>query len=117
VNVTRFSARPMTPAALLPPVPGRVVKERSRRLTGLRTRTARRRMERWIGRTEVGFVTERGREGSSVARLGNYLPVVVEETLPLGTFPTLRIDGARSTYLLGRRVDPGGPPAAGSAPV
>jgi threonylcarbamoyladenosine tRNA methylthiotransferase CDKAL1 len=104
VNVTRFSARPMTPAALLPALPSGRVKVRSRRLTELRTRTARTLLERWIGRVEEAFVTERGRGGSSVARLPNYLPVVLDSPLPLGTVRTVRIDGARSTYLLGHPV-------------
>jgi threonylcarbamoyladenosine tRNA methylthiotransferase CDKAL1 len=49
VNVTRFSARPGTPAARLPPVSSAVVKRRSRSLTAVRQRVARERMERWIG--------------------------------------------------------------------
>ena len=102
VNVTRFSARPGTPAARLAPLPPRVAKRRSRVLAELRHRISRRRLERWIGLRVVGRVTEHGPGESSVARLDNYLPVVVEGRSPLGSELELRIDGARSTYLLGK---------------
>jgi threonylcarbamoyladenosine tRNA methylthiotransferase CDKAL1 len=101
VNVTRFSARPLTPAARLPPLPPRVAKRRSRELTALRMRVARHRFERWIGWSGFARIVEWGAEGSSIARLPNYLPVVLEGRHPLGTVVPVRIDGARSTYLLG----------------
>jgi len=101
VNVTRFSARPGTPAARLAGLPPRVAKRRSRSLAALRQRVSRARLERWIGSRATGRVLEYGPGGSSVARLSNYLPVVLDRRPPLGSEVDLRIDGARSTYLLG----------------
>lgn len=109
VNVTRFSPRPMTEAAKLPGLPPRVAKRRSREVTESRLGIARRRLERWVGSTAEAVVVEWGPESSSVARLDNYLPVVLPGRLPLGATTTVRIDGARSTYLLGN-------PLAGPAP-
>jgi len=106
VNVTRFSARPGTPAARLPPVGPRVAKRRSRAMTELRQRLARRRLERWIGHTGRARVVEHGPNGSSVARLDNYLPVVLAERAALGTEVAVRVEGARSTYLVGRLRTP-----------
>ena len=105
VNVTRFSPRPGTPAARLPPLPPRVAKRRSRALASLRQRISRTRLERWIGTRGPGRVLEHGPGGSSVARLANYLPVVLDTRPPLGASVELRVDGARSTYLLGTVVD------------
>lgn len=105
VNVTRFSPRPGTPAARRPLVPPRVAKRRSRSLALLRQRVGRVRLERWIGERVRGRVLEYGPGGSSVVRLENYLPVVLEERPPLGASVDVRIDGARSTFLLGRTVD------------
>jgi threonylcarbamoyladenosine tRNA methylthiotransferase CDKAL1 len=101
VNVTRFSPRPGTPAARLPPLGPRVAKRRSRALTELRHSIARARFESWIGRREPARVLEHGPDGSSVARLGNYLPVVLDRRVPLGRSVEVAIDGARTTYLLG----------------
>jgi len=107
VNVTRFSARPGTVAARLRPVGPRVAKRRSRELTELRQRLARERLERWIGRVGRARIVEYGPRGSAVARLDNYLPVVLAERPPLGSEVETRIDGARSTYLLGCVRAPG----------
>jgi MiaB-like tRNA modifying enzyme len=101
VNVTRFSPRPGTPAARLAPLPPRVAKRRSRSVAELRHRLSRARLERWIGTRTVGRVLEHGAGESSVARLPNYLPVVLDRRFPLGADLELRVDGARSTYLLG----------------
>lgn len=107
VNVTRFSPRPGTPAARLPPVASRTAKRRSRALADLRRRLSRRRLERWIGFRGTARVVEHGPGTSSVARLSNYLPVVLSERHALGSTVAVRVDGARSTYLLGhaREVD------------
>lgn len=101
VNVTRFSPRPGTPASRLPPLPPRVAKRRSRSLAELRHRISRSRLERWIGSRARVRVLEHGPGGSSVARLPNYLPVVLDHRPPLGSDVEIRVDGARSTYLLG----------------
>ncbi|HYA57493.1 MAG TPA: tRNA (N(6)-L-threonylcarbamoyladenosine(37)-C(2))-methylthiotransferase [Thermoplasmata archaeon] len=105
VNVTRFSPRPGTPAARLPPLGPRVAKRRSRSLTELRRRLARSRLESWIGRRARARVTEHGPAGSAVARLDNYLPVVLDRRPPLGATVELTIRGARTTYLLGQLGD------------
>ncbi len=116
VNVTRFSARPMTPAARLRPTPSAVLKRRSRALTALRMRVARARLERWIGWEGAAWVVERGSGETTIARLPNYLPVVLPRPHRLGSRVSLRVDGARSTYLLGRGE--GGPePALGAPPL
>lgn len=102
VNVTRYSPRPGTPAARLPPLPPRTAKRRSRELAALRTQVARARLERWIGHRGPARVVEYGPGTSAVARLPNYLPVVLDRRPPLGATVEVRVEGARSTYLLGR---------------
>ena len=105
VNVTRFSPRPGTPAARQRPVGSREAKRRSRALAELRRSIARRRFETWIGVAATARVVEHGSGGSAMARLDNYLPVVLDERPPLGARVDVRIEGARSTYLLGRRAE------------
>jgi threonylcarbamoyladenosine tRNA methylthiotransferase CDKAL1 len=107
LNVTRFSPRPGTPAAHLPPLAPGVAKRRSRSLAKLRERVARARLERWIGCTTRARVLEHGPGQSAVVRLPNYLPLVLDEQPDLGTEREVRVDGARSTYLLGHVIDAG----------
>jgi threonylcarbamoyladenosine tRNA methylthiotransferase CDKAL1 len=106
VNVTRFSPRPGTPASRLAPVASSTAKRRSRALTSLRQRLARQRLERWVGHRGPARVVEFGPGSSAVARLPNYLPVVLDGRPPLGATLEVRVDGARSTYLLGRPTGP-----------
>lgn len=115
VNVTRYSARPGTPAAHRPPLPARIAKERSRSLTRLRQQIARARLERWIGRRGRARVVEYGPRGTAVARLENYLPVVLSSRPPLGVPVDVRIDGARASYLLGHAA--GGEEASNTRPA
>lgn len=108
VNVTRFSARAGTPAATMP---GQIVswrvKERSRRLTTLRFEISRRIHESLAGREVEALVTERGKEGTLLARTQEYRQVVLHEDVPIGEFVRVRIDSGRATDLLGRVVTDG----------
>ena len=104
VNVTRFSPRPGTPAARRRPVASVIAKKRSRAIAELRGRISRARLERWIGARAVARVVEYGPDGSAMARLDNYLPVVLDRRPSLGARVEVEIEGARTTYLLGRPV-------------
>ena len=111
VNVTRFSPRPLTPAARLAPVRPAVAKRRSRELTALRQRISRARLEAWIGYRGRAWTPEPGRGGTRLARLDNYLPVVLDASAPLGAELDVRVDGARAGYLIGHAQSPSTPTA------
>jgi len=105
VNVTRFSARPGTPAFdLKPTVHGRQVKEWSRELTKLRFKISRENNERFVGRTERVLTTECGKGDTTMARTQGYRAVVIEEELRIGEFMDVVIERAEDCYLVGRRV-------------
>jgi threonylcarbamoyladenosine tRNA methylthiotransferase MtaB len=61
LHVFPFSARPGTPAAKMPPVPGKAVKERAERLRRKGEEALRRHLEARIGRTVHGLVERDGR--------------------------------------------------------
>ena len=108
VNVTRFSARPGTPAASFPgQVVGWRVKQRSRRLASLRFAIAREVHQRFVGDEVDVLVTEAGKEGTFLARTPEYRQVVLHEPAPLGEFVRVRIDAARATDLFGHAVTDG----------
>lgn len=108
VNVTRFSARPGTPAASLPdPIVGWRVKNRSRRITSLRFAIAREIHQASVGEEVDVLVTEPGKEGTVLARTPEYRQVVLHEPAALGEFLRVRIDAARATDLFGHAVADG----------
>ncbi|MBI5001383.1 MAG: tRNA (N(6)-L-threonylcarbamoyladenosine(37)-C(2))-methylthiotransferase [Euryarchaeota archaeon] len=100
VNVTRFSARPGTPAAAMPgAVHGRIAKARSRELTALRLRLGKERNERYIGEIVRCIATERGKRGTTVARTVEYKPVILPGRVRLGTWHSVEIVSATAVDL------------------
>lgn len=100
VNITRFSSRPGTDAALMPQVSGGVSSARSAELTRVKNETELDVNTGLVGKTFRCLATEVGKEGT-ILRNGFYRPIVVRTEVPLGTFVDARVDEARSTYLLG----------------
>jgi len=102
VNVTRFSGRPCTEAALMSDqIHGRISKERSRQLTEMRHGEAESRNRELIGRTVRVLVTEKGKKGTMIARTGNYKQVIISGDNEVGTFVDVVIDDCVSTHLFG----------------
>ena len=105
VNITRFSVRPGTDAAAMrDQVQGNVSKERSTELTETKMSVEYGVNRNLIGRRFRVLVTEKGKDGTVIARTENYRPVGIAEDIPLGTFLDAEITGCASTYLTGRRV-------------
>ncbi|MBN2067873.1 MAG: tRNA (N(6)-L-threonylcarbamoyladenosine(37)-C(2))-methylthiotransferase [Candidatus Diapherotrites archaeon] len=100
VNISRFGARPNTPAALMwGQLHGGEKKKRSRILTDLCREISLERNRLFVGEKQKILVTERGPKGNFVGRNQNYKPVVVRKNL-LGKFAEVKIKGAFPTYLL-----------------
>lgn len=106
VNVTRFSPRPGTPAFSMDgQIHGRVSKERSREMTQTKSDEALERNVKMIGSVHRVIVTEKGKEGTVIARTGNYRPVGISTDLELGEFVDVGITAAESTHLFGRMLN------------
>ena len=103
VNITRFSARPGTDAASMEQVHGRISAERSAELTRVKNETELDVNAAMVGRRYRALATESGKDGT-ILRTGNYRPVVVRDTVPLGTFVDIEVTENRPTYLLGKLV-------------
>ena len=102
VNVTKFSARPGTRAAMsAEKVAGSKAKDRSREITVLRFKVALDLNRRWVGRTVPALSTERGKGRSTIFRTDEYRQIVVSGILPLGEFRSVRVTDATATYLHG----------------
>jgi threonylcarbamoyladenosine tRNA methylthiotransferase CDKAL1 len=105
VNITRFSPRPGTDAATMnEQVQGNVSKERSTELTEVKMATEMDNNSAMVGKRFHVLVTEKGREGTVIARTDNYRPVGIDGDFPLGTFVDVDITGCTSTNLSGKAV-------------
>jgi MiaB-like tRNA modifying enzyme len=105
-NVTRFSARPGTPAhAMRPKVPGWKAKARSRELTELRFRITSENYSRMKGGTIKAMATERRKPGTTFLRTSDYRPAVVQSELAIGRWYDIRVTGAARTHITGRLVE------------
>lgn len=101
VNITKFSSRPITPAARLYDMPDRIKKDRSRELTRLWLEIAAENNRRSVGKTLRALVTERGRSGTVKARAANYLGIVVHGNPALGSSIRVKITASNPYYLSG----------------
>jgi MiaB-like tRNA modifying enzyme len=104
VNVTRFSARPGTEAASMDgQVHGRTSKERSRSITSARFGEADARNRELIGKDMRVLVTEARKEGTVIARTGNYRPVILSDENDAGTFVDVTVTGCEPTHLFAEK--------------
>lgn len=103
VNISKFFARPGTPAERLKPLDTRVVKERSRFLSELARRIALEANEKWVGWEGVALVDEVGERGEAIARNLSYKPIVLDEggEKVLGKFVEVEVLEARPYCLMG----------------
>ena len=102
VNITRFSPRPGTVALTMDKqVPGNVSKDRSTELTDIKNMVELDNNSKLVGKRFRVLVTEKGKDGSVIARTDNYRPVGIDADLELGTFHDVEITGCESTYLVG----------------
>lgn len=99
VNVTRFSARPGTPAAEMEHPDTALAKERSRRLSRLARDVTREQMERQVGSTCSALLLERRDEGVA-AKTDGYRSVYLAGG-DVGTLRRVRVTGVEGSHLVG----------------
>lgn len=100
VNISRFSSRPGTKAAQLPPLPNEVVKRRSTTLHHLVKAICLERNRAWLGWRGEALVDEEVR-GARIARNPYYKPILVDHDAELGSYLQLEVVGASAACLRG----------------
>ncbi|MBI4980151.1 tRNA (N(6)-L-threonylcarbamoyladenosine(37)-C(2))-methylthiotransferase [Candidatus Woesearchaeota archaeon] len=106
VNLSRFWPRPGTLAAKMGPLPGEIVKHRSKVLTGIYHSIARMQNERWLGWEGEILVNEKGKElGQWIGRNDSYKPVIVEGDYSLGQRLRVKVNRVTSFDLRGKTVN------------
>jgi threonylcarbamoyladenosine tRNA methylthiotransferase CDKAL1 len=100
VNVSKFFARPRTPAEKLVPLLPRELNRRSRELAELSRRVSFDKNRAWLGWEGTILFDEQGKGESCVGRNFAYKPVVVKtEECLLGKFAQVKVVRVFSTYL------------------
>jgi len=97
LHVFPYSARPGTPAARMPQVPGPVRRERAARLRAAGAQAAARFLDGHIG-SDAAVLVETGGAG----RTEHYAPIRADRSLPDGQVATLRVTGRVGDALTGR---------------
>jgi MiaB-like tRNA modifying enzyme len=100
VNVSKFAPRPGTLAADMPQLPGKVVKERSSRMSSLCRLISYHRSRAEIGYKGVAYFSEVGSKGKFLGRLQNYKPVLIDFDLR-GRFAEVEVVDAGVGWLAG----------------
>lgn len=102
VNVSMFTPRPHTPAAMMPnKIPGWEIKRRSRILSQVSNELSLKRNMKWVGWEGDAIVTETARKGGVVARNYAYKHIIIRENAKLGEKIRVRLEDARIGYLFG----------------
>lgn len=96
LNVSRFWARPGTPAAGLKQHPGRVTKERSRIMNKVFKRIGLERNSRWKGWEGEAIVSGMNPDGTFTARNTHYKPIIIKGENLLGD--TVNVGVTDCTY-------------------
>ena len=102
VNVSRFSPRPMTIASKMKQIHGRIIKNRSRRISSLVRRISKQRNSKWVGWVGDIIVDEYGKKGMKGRNIG-YKQVVIENG-EIGREYKVKIVDFGSSYLLGKLI-------------
>lgn len=104
VNITRFSARPGTPAAGMQELLERVKKDRSRELCRVAESVYRRKNRALLGGVYSATAVETLKEGTAVMRTQGYRSVVVKGNIPMGTHAMVRFMEDRMHFFIGEIV-------------
>ncbi len=103
VNISKFGARPKTPASKMEQLPERVKKERAKILMELVNEIKLKRNRRYLGEEVLAVVTEKGPKGFQ-GRTQNYKPVALKGKVDLGRPYIVKIEEVKGNYLVGKVV-------------
>jgi len=100
VNVSKFSSRPGTAAALLEKLPSKTVKQRSSEAAKLANRVTREVLAGLVGKEFDCVVTERGSKGGFMCRTDGYYPILLKRA-KIGGFIRVRAAACKGVTVYG----------------
>ena len=106
VNITRFSARPITKAKSMPGrVPTHIVKQRSRELTNVCKTITEEKNKEHIGNQYTVLITKKSNNQQVIGRTLDYKPVLLPVSIPIGSFVDVKIYDADAIHLYGNLIN------------
>ncbi|MFQ5620270.1 MAG: tRNA (N(6)-L-threonylcarbamoyladenosine(37)-C(2))-methylthiotransferase [Candidatus Nanoarchaeia archaeon] len=102
MNVSKFAARPHTPAETMHQVEGPQIKDRSTRMATLHKEIRREELSKWVGRTCNILIDEKGKHHNQwVGRNLSYVPVIIEGDYKLGDQIEVNITSSHQHHVEG----------------
>lgn len=103
VNISKFGARPKTLAAKMKPVPTKIVKSRSTRLSIICNEISKSQNLNYMNNFPIQrvLIVSIGKKGGVIGRTSNYKPVILEEKCDLGKFYDVKLVEASKNHLKG----------------
>jgi len=104
VNITKFSARPLTKAKTMKQrIPTEIVKNRSRKLTKICKDVVKQINSKHIGKKYTVLITKK-EDDAVIGRAENYKPVILHEELKVGEFVSVKIVDSEDIHLVGKLI-------------
>ncbi len=106
VNLSKYSDRPGTEASKATnKVPTHVISRRSKQIHELRRQIALKAYQQYVSKELRILINKAGKkENQVIGRTGSYVPVLLDEHVPLGEFAYVKIIQATPTHLVGQLV-------------
>jgi MiaB-like tRNA modifying enzyme len=101
VNLSKFGVRPKTFAEKLKQLPSSVINKRSKELSIVVRNVSKKRNEKWLDWEGKVFIDELN-DDFVTGRNYAYKPVIIKEKLKLGDIIDVKIEDAKSNFLIGK---------------
>ena len=98
IHLSKYKHRYGTESSSLDEIHFSELKKRSKYIESIKSEITREDNQKLIGTTQEVLVVEKGRKGGFIGRTNSYMPVVVPDA-EIGSFKTVKIKEATSTYL------------------
>ena len=105
VNITRYSARPLTKAKNMEGrISTKIAKERSKFITDLCSTISKEKNKETTGKKYNVFITEKGKNNTYIGRTENYKPVILKEKVDIGRAINVEIVDSTMIHLVGKLI-------------
>lgn len=98
IHLSKYQHRKGAISSSLPEIPHEIMKKRSKFLSQIKEKITEKENEELVNSIQNVLVIEKGSKGGYIAKTNSYIPVIIDG-VELGTFVSVKITEATSTYL------------------